>query len=335
MNTMSIFPFILRAFYLLMVDNSGIIITLLLHHIIFFQNSRFYRSELKSPKSWFETLISCALLQYGGITLTGLFLGHPPPWMMDAPPFTGFLISWWLIFFCPNDLYWKFISFPSVLMLYSLVGVFNNGHAITSWGVDYGLHNSFHSNPRDISKSWIICIVSGILSFSGGTVLCDWLGLMRVNSYTMKSTPGIFRTGFYAVSRDVNCGFLLASLYYALVSEFHFPNLGIRMPAMKARGLILLVQYAIFLLQVFLPHRDLPQEFSKGCLQILLIRPIINPDDLCSKKDEEVEEVGVVSPSLQDYTQDNISSVGDSIHNSNSNKRLSTTIESIEVKKRR
>lgn len=235
-----------------------------------------YRVGLKSEKSWFEAFVSCALLQYGGTTLTGLFLGELPPWLMTWPPFTGFLISWWLMFFCPFDLYWKFAATPPVLAIYSFLGVFNNGHGVTSWGVDHALFNRFHVNPNEISFSYIGSILCGTLSCCGGTVLSDWLQFTEHASYTMNQTPGVFRIGYYTVSREMNASFLLALLYYTLVNTHNFLSLDIQMSPRKARGVVLLAQYYIYFLQSLLPEVSVLESLSRFLLKMLLVTPVIN-----------------------------------------------------------
>ena len=61
----------------------------------------------RGRKSWFETLVASTLLQFGGTTLTGMFLGQIPSWTLGNHVFVALLLAWWLTFFSPFDIYWK------------------------------------------------------------------------------------------------------------------------------------------------------------------------------------------------------------------------------------
>ena len=83
---------------------------------------RQYRKNcLPIGRSWFEVLVACTLMQFGGTTLTGFLLGQTAYWIMSYNAFPALLISWWLTFFCPFDLYWKFLE-SNPWMIY-IVGI--------------------------------------------------------------------------------------------------------------------------------------------------------------------------------------------------------------------
>lgn len=93
-----------------------------------------YRMSLTIKKSWFEVLISCMLMQLGGTTIVGLILGQVPGWMMGSSTFPAVVFIWWLCFYCPYDIYWKFINFhPSILFIFAFITVFSSGHATGTW----------------------------------------------------------------------------------------------------------------------------------------------------------------------------------------------------------
>ena len=137
-----------------------------------------YRNNLKSRKSWFESLVSCTLMQFGGTTLTGWLLGQTPSLIVSHSVFPALLISWFLTFFCPFDAFFIAMNSFAFRPVVFIIGVFSSisgGHAVTSWGVDKALSNAFHVNHVRISQSVLTCIACGTLSASGGGILCNVL----------------------------------------------------------------------------------------------------------------------------------------------------------------
>lgn len=135
-----------------------------------------YRKNIKSQKSWFESLVSCTLMQFGGTTLTGLLLGQTPSWILSHSAFPALFAAWWLIFFCPMDIVFRVVDYStSTTFLIGLVAAISSGHAVTSWGVDKAAFNTFHVNYERISQSSFVCIGCGTLSGSGGGLIADAL----------------------------------------------------------------------------------------------------------------------------------------------------------------
>lgn len=135
-----------------------------------------YRKMINSHKSWFESLVACTLMQFGGTTLTGWLLGQTPSWIVSHSAFPALLVAWWLTFFSPFDIYHKVITrVPLCLFIVGLFASVSGGHAVTSWGVDKALNNAFHVNHVRISQSFLTCIACGTLSASGGGFLADAL----------------------------------------------------------------------------------------------------------------------------------------------------------------
>ena len=101
---------------------------------------RTYRIAVKGKKHWVESILSCAIMQYGGTTITGLVLGQPPSWMLGTPPVStiSLLLAWWLVFCCPYDLFFHVMKNP-VVPLWSVVELLSAvscGLAVTTWGID-------------------------------------------------------------------------------------------------------------------------------------------------------------------------------------------------------
>ena len=124
-----------------------------------------YRELITGRKIWIETLISCTLLQFGGTTLTGLLLGQTPSWIMSHSAFPAILIIWWLIFLSPYDIFYRTLKSSKILIFAIKIGsAISAGHAVTSWGVDKVLWNTFHLNSERIRASLLTCILCGTLS---------------------------------------------------------------------------------------------------------------------------------------------------------------------------
>ena len=49
----------------------------------------------KHRKSWFESLVACTLMQFGGTTLTGLVLGQTPSWIVSHSAYPALLLAWY------------------------------------------------------------------------------------------------------------------------------------------------------------------------------------------------------------------------------------------------
>jgi uncharacterized membrane protein YeiH len=240
-----------------------------------------YRSETNGQKSWFETAISCFLMQLGGTTLAGMLLGQVPGWMMGDATFYACLLSWWLTFFCPYDLYWRLLQHPAVLTLYNFIAVFSCSHGVTSWGVDKALFNSFHTNAFDISQSFVVCILAGTLANSGGGLICDQLGFTKKKSYTLSDTPPLMRVGNYKSSRGITNSFLMAFLYYTLVNTRKFPAtlslMGLQLPLpITTHALITLLQFYFFSVDLIAPNLDVCQTFSSACLNAVGVSSVVD-----------------------------------------------------------
>jgi uncharacterized membrane protein YeiH len=236
-----------------------------------------YRQSTQGPKSWFETLVSSLMMQLGGTTLSGLLLGQVPGWMMGDSTFCGCLLVWWLTFFCPLDLYWRFLHCsPAVLLAFNFIGVFSCGHGVTSWGMDKALFNSFHVNASDISQSFIACILAGTLANSGGGLVCDQLGFTKRKSYTLSDTPPLLKLGNYQSSRGVNNSFLMAFAYYIMVNTRSFLGLDFRLPIRTAHALITLAQFYVFFVELLAPDLDVCQTFSNTCLDAVGVTRVVD-----------------------------------------------------------
>jgi hypothetical protein len=186
---------------------------------------RGYRDNIRSKKSVLEALVSCTLMQFGGTTITGALLGQTPSWIMSfyAPP--AFLLAFWLTFCAPSSALLASSISPMLYDILEFGAAISGGHAITSWGVDKALSNTFHVNPVRISQSTLVCILSGTFSGCGGGLLGDWLGVLKSPSFTFMQTPSVFRLEEKRASSTLTKAFVLACLYYCLVTHDYVPAL--------------------------------------------------------------------------------------------------------------
>ena len=129
-------------------------------HVLDFMGSllccRTYRLNAEGDKHWLESLLSCAVMQFGGTTLTGLVLGQPGSWML-GPSLSSplaLLLAWWLVFCAPADVFFRGMNILSVRgggkaegggegggegglwRVPELLSAVSSGHAVTTWGVD-------------------------------------------------------------------------------------------------------------------------------------------------------------------------------------------------------
>lgn len=191
-----------------------------------------YRSEIlpklvkESPRSWFEILCTCTVMQFGGTTLTGLLLGQTPSWILSRTAIPALLLAWWLTFFCPFDLFWKFLSHSNVfkegfLIIVELGSCISYAHAITSWGMDKAIfpEKGFHNEAATlkISRSFFTCLLCGTLSSCGGGLLVDWLGWTGRRAGESLKIFQLYRDG-YSGTATLNKSFWLALLYYCLLN---------------------------------------------------------------------------------------------------------------------
>jgi hypothetical protein len=175
----------------------------------------YYRNDLSSRSIYrgtLESLLACTLMQFGGTSFTGGLLGQTPSWLLSHSAFNSLLLAWWLVFFSPFDLFYSLLcsmhtyAIPAI----SLVAAVSSGHAITSWGVDKVLFNTFHVNHTRLAQSVWVCLFCGVASCCGGTLLKDWLNMMSFPSFTLAKSPVLFeveRRGSPPGSPSKNVGF--------------------------------------------------------------------------------------------------------------------------------
>lgn len=187
-----------------------------------------YRQAVSS-KHWSESLLTCCIMQYGGTTLTAFILGQPPGWMLSHASFLSLLIAWWLTFFSPFDIYWKFIHYPIVAPVVNIHHSFflaiSSIHAATSWGMDKVLYNTFHSPTKLIRESIFLSLLTAVLSSNGGGLIADVLCLCKQQSFQLQ-TPTCFQNNDHGdvVRSNLFRSFFLGVIYYIIMNPLQlFP----------------------------------------------------------------------------------------------------------------
>ncbi|EKX39508.1 hypothetical protein GUITHDRAFT_143491 [Guillardia theta CCMP2712] len=155
-----------------------------------------YRRHMgKAKHPWLQVLISCAVGTFGGTTVAALFLGQPPGWMGSLSSPFAFLLAFWLIFCCPGNVPYKFITrHRSVELVFGYINSFSCGHATSSWGAD------------------------GALKSCGGGILANWLGMIGKSSDWMFGTPPVLK----GPSMTVRTAFFTSCVYYLLRNPHEF-----------------------------------------------------------------------------------------------------------------
>jgi len=113
---------------------------------------RYYRNDLlKSEKSWFEVLVVCTMLQFGGTTIIGVllgssliqspsnsfylhnysFIGQTPSWILSKTAFPALFLAFWLTFCCPNDIFWRQLANNTLFINVASIGIHSLTYSLT------------------------------------------------------------------------------------------------------------------------------------------------------------------------------------------------------------
>ena len=182
-----------------------------------------YRQQAQFPKSWLETLVACTFLQFGGTTITGIVLGQTPSWVTSSTAFPALLLAWGLIFFCPLDLFYIYTKDNKLIIFFWEIGAaVSAGHAVTSWGMDKAIWNTYHSSAFKLRDSVLTCLLCGTFSACGGGLIGYWLGFYRSPSFTITSTPAVFSISNQKAPTTLYRSFILAVIYYGLLNPTQY-----------------------------------------------------------------------------------------------------------------
>lgn len=230
-----------------------------------------YRKAVKGRKSWLEVLLACCMMQFGGTTLAGLLLGQPPSWLLSKAAFPAMFVSWWLVFFCPGDAFWRALQPGSpLLLLAEVMKAVCSVHATSSWGTDKAFANTFHTSADTFRGSWQVCILSGMLSAGGGGLLGEMFGMLRpANAFVANTTPGVLQIGNYKSSAALIKAFWSAVLHYCLIAYAG-------QTLVTGHSVLVIIHLVLFVQSKLLPEVDFYQELSNVVLALLWVQPVID-----------------------------------------------------------
>lgn len=233
-----------------------------------------YRESSKGDKSWFEILLACVLMQFGGTLIIALVLGQVPSWILSRAALPGFFLAWWLTFYSPDDIFYNTVSKNNFLLFF--LGVFNAvsaGHAVTSWGLDKAYNNAYHTNAESFGKSYFLCILCGTIAACGGGILAEVFNFFsNSKSFTLRHKSAFFEIGNYSVSAGLNRSFWLAMIYYVLISDpKEFLPISCSIDKVTGHSIIALLQISAYFMMYHIPQTDIYQEFSNFVLDFLNI----------------------------------------------------------------
>ena len=146
--------------------------------------------------------------------------------------------------------------------MYHVASVFDAisaGHAVTSWGIDKVVFNSYHLPASDIGSSLVLSLTGGVIASNGGGLSVYWLDIHAKRSYTLSRMPLAFtlsREGD-TVRANLLRSLLLSCVYYAIINPVNtFPWL-ISNSKVVGHAVICAIQVAILMRKSFFPDFDL------------------------------------------------------------------------------
>jgi hypothetical protein len=230
-------------------------------HFLDFLNSllicKLYRQKATFPKVWLETLLSCFLLQYGGLLLSSLILGQPSPLLLTQASPLALFLAWWVTFLFPRDLYWRGVnSHPIYLALPIFCTIFSNAFAITFWGGDLAAFNIFHRPTPANSESCVLMMLCSSLSYAGSDIISNVFNLLNRTSYTINKSPILFQQGDKGESARASLfrASVLGAIYYIILNPSNIPPYTLSLTIQSRRGLghiiICFLQSLVFVLDV-------------------------------------------------------------------------------------
>jgi hypothetical protein len=224
-----------------------------------------YRETARGDKSWFEMMLACVLMQFGGTLIISLILGQPPSWLLSRSALPAFFLAWWLSFYSPDDIFWNTVSKNNFLLfLLGFLNFISSGHAVTSWGMDKCFFNVFHLNGDTYSRAYWLCILCGTVAACGGGILAEVFNFFSSSkSFTLRHKSSFLEIGKYGVSQTLNRSFWLALIYYILISSpEQFLPISCKYSKVTGHSIIALLQMSSYLMLTHIPDMDIYQEFS-------------------------------------------------------------------------
>lgn len=139
-------------------------------------------------------IVTCLYSQFGGTTMTAIFLGENASWTAGDHVWGAFLLAWWLTFSSPFDVWYTMMESAALRGPLQAFACVSAAHAVTSWGLEKALKAS---HARMANSAWA-AIVCGYLSGCFGWVVVGFFETMGDRVKTMGPSWTMQRT-FYAV----------------------------------------------------------------------------------------------------------------------------------------
>ena len=196
------------------------------------------------PTYWLETLFVVTVMQFGGTTLTGVALGQTPSWLSSHTAGSALLFVWWATFFCPFDIWHRFMSLPGFRAGVMMGAWFASTHAVTSWGMDKALS----ALDQRAQASMLVALAAGTLSGCGGGLIANAFSLTE-STWQFKKAA-IFCGPLFAFEKSLLC----AVCYYALLNPHGFLWTAQPWSKLEARACVGLLNFELSLLKYAFPH---------------------------------------------------------------------------------
>ncbi|KAA0165744.1 hypothetical protein FNF31_01721 [Cafeteria roenbergensis] len=134
-----------------------------------------YRVNVRRPVSWHQSLLVVLIVHFGGTTMTGIMTGKSPSWVTSYESLLAVIVSWYLTFFCPFDLWWRVYNVPWVNRACVVFESISLANGIGNLGVGKVLdHSRGHFAHPGTAPSPVLGWVCGIMSGCGGGVLSEF-----------------------------------------------------------------------------------------------------------------------------------------------------------------
>lgn len=213
----------------------------------------------ENQNNYYKSLLSCFLLQYGGLLLTSLIIGQSSPILITyISPFSLF-IAWLIIFYILEK------KIPFILYLLAhICSIFSYSFAITFWGMDLIIFYNTHL-VNNLKESFILCLVCSILSYCGSDMISDLFQLTNDDPkklYTLNKLPihFSFTKQGQTLRSNIIRAIILASIYYyyaVIQNQREYGNLYVCIiqSFIYLRGIILTDTDFISILFKYLPNQ--------------------------------------------------------------------------------
>jgi len=139
-------------------------------------------------------IVTCLYSQFGGTTMTAIFLGENASWTAGDHVWGAFLLAWWLTFSSPFDVWYTMMDSAALRGPLQALACVSAAHAVTSWGLEKAL-KAAHSRMANSACAALVC---GYVSGCFGWVVVGFFETMGERVKTMGPSWTMQRT-FYAV----------------------------------------------------------------------------------------------------------------------------------------